>query len=73
MWGDIRQNVHFIDDNKILYPVGHNICILTLDSSTQQLIPGIEGTEGITAIALSKEKKFLAVAEKSERALCTVY
>jgi len=37
------------------------------------LIPGIEGTEGITAIAVSKERKFLAVAEKSERALCTVY
>jgi len=71
--GDIWSNVHFIDDNWILYPVGHNICILSIDSNTQQLIPGIEGSEGITAIAVSKEKKFFAVAEKSEWAICTVY
>lgn len=70
---DIRSNVHFLDDNRILYPVGHNICILSIDSNTQLLIPGIEGTEGITAITVSKERKFFAVAEKSERAICTVY
>lgn len=73
IWSDIRSCVHFLDDNRILYPVGHNICILSLDSNSQLLIPGVEGTDGITALAVSKEKKFFAVAEKSERALCTIY
>ena len=30
--GDIRNNIHFIDDTRILYPVGHNIVIQTIDS-----------------------------------------
>jgi len=34
---------------------------------------GIDGSEGITALAVSPAKKFLAVCEKSERAICTVY
>jgi 6-phosphogluconolactonase (cycloisomerase 2 family) len=34
---------------------------------------GVEGSEGITALALSPSKKFLAVCEKGERAICTVY
>jgi hypothetical protein len=36
------------------------------------LLPGIEGSEGITALALSPNKKYLAVCEKAERAICGV-
>lgn len=34
---------------------------------------GVEGSEGITALTVSQGKKFLAVCEKAERALCIVY
>jgi hypothetical protein len=34
---------------------------------------GVEGSEGITALAVSQAKKYLAVCEKAERALCIVY
>ena len=34
---------------------------------------GVEGSEGITALAVSPAKKYLAVCEKAERALCIVY
>ncbi len=37
------------------------------------VIPGIEGSEGITNIAISLSKRFLAVCERAERALCIVY
>ena len=37
------------------------------------VILGIEGSEGITALTVSPAKKFLAICEKAERALCTVY
>ena len=36
------------------------------------MLPGIEGSEGITALALSPSKKYLAVCEKAERAICGV-
>mmetsp|Transcript_17140 Transcript_17140/g.23107 ORF Transcript_17140/g.23107 Transcript_17140/m.23107 type:complete len:128 (-) Transcript_17140:3654-4037(-) len=39
----------------------------------QRFIPGIEGSQGITALALSASRKFLAVCEKSTNAVCTVY
>ena len=37
------------------------------------ILIGIEGSEGITALAVSPSKKYLAVCEKAERAICTVY
>jgi len=37
---DVRNNVHFIDDQKILYPAGHNVVIYDMDNKSQQLIPG---------------------------------
>ena len=39
----------------------------------QRFIPGIEGSQGITALALSQNRKFLAVCEKASTAICTVY
>ena len=36
------------------------------------MLPGIEGSEGITALALSPSTKYLAVCEKAERAICGV-
>jgi WD40 repeat protein len=71
--GDVRNNVFFLEDNRVLYPCGHNIIIYHTDEKTQKYIPGIEGSEGISALAISPSKKFLAVAETAERAICCVY
>jgi len=34
---------------------------------------GQEGTEKITCVAVSKSKKYLAVCEKTDHAMCTIY
>ena len=39
----------------------------------QRFIPGIEGSQGISALALSHNRKYLAVCEKATNAICTVY
>jgi len=44
-----------------------------MDDKSQKYISGIEGSEGITAMALSPAKKWLAVCERSDRAICCVY
>ena len=36
-------------------------------------ILGVDGTQGITAMAVSPNKKYLAICEKAERAVCIIY
>jgi hypothetical protein len=71
--GDVVNNIHFLDDIKVLYPCGHNIVIYNIEDKSQIFIPGIEGSEGITSLGLSPSKRFLAVCEKAKKALCIVY
>ena len=71
--GDVANNVIYLDDNVICYPCGHNVIIYYLTEKMQRFIPGIEGSQGITALALSPSKKYLAVCEKGSNAICTVY
>ena len=72
--GDLRNSLYFLDDQRIIYPWGHNVVILSIgDDKTQEYIPCIEGSEGITAMALSHTKNYLAVCERSERAICSIY
>ena len=34
---------------------------------------GIEGTSGVSALAVSHNKRYLAVCEKSNQAICVIY
>jgi hypothetical protein len=43
------------------------------DTRTQRLIPGTLESEGITALCVSSNKKLLAVAERSDKAMISVY
>eukprot|EP00742_Colponemidia_sp_Colp-10_P003011 GILJ01003213.1.p1 GENE.GILJ01003213.1~~GILJ01003213.1.p1 ORF type:complete len:1307 (+),score=279.75 GILJ01003213.1:41-3922(+) len=71
--GDVKDDVHYVDENLVVYPSGHNTVLYNTESKTQRFFPGTEGTEGITALAVSPSKRYLAVAERGERALVTVY
>jgi len=70
----VADNIFFLDDNQVVYPAGHNIVVYHLEDKTQKAYPCIEGTEGITSMAISKNRKTLAVAEKSDKTpICTIY
>jgi len=63
---NFKNNIFALDDGRIIYPAGHNIVILDTDhKSSQTLIYGTEGSLGITAMALSPSKKYLAFAEET--------
>ena len=71
---EVANNLHYIDDNTVCYPVGHNIALYNCEDKTQRYISGIEGSEAITALAVTKSKKYLAVAERTEKTpICIVY
>lgn len=71
--GDVKNNIIYLDDNIVAYPCGHNVVIYYMSEKMQRFIPGIEGSQGISALALSSSRKLLAVCEKSSNAICTVY
>lgn len=71
---DVNNNLHYIDDQTVCYPVGHNIALYNIEEKTQRYIAGVEGSEAITAMAITRSKKYLAVAERTERTpICSVY
>ena len=70
---DVADNVAYTEDGAVAYPAGHNVVLYSADTKTQRLIPGTLESEGITALCVSGNKKLLAVAERSEKAMITVY
>lgn len=70
----MANNIFFLDDNQVVYPAGHNIVVYHMEERTQKTYPCIEGSEGITAMALSDNRRSLAVAEKSDKIpILTIY
>jgi len=70
--GDVRDNVHYLDETTVLYAAGNQIVLHHVESNTQRFIPGSPDAEGITALALSPNRKYLAVAERAEKATISV-
>jgi hypothetical protein len=69
----VRDNLHYTDDGSYLYPAGHNVVIVSPDGKSHKFVSGSPECEGITAIMLSPNKKLLAVAERAEKAVISVY
>ena len=69
----VSRSVHYVDEQGILYPVGANCVIYSVDSKDQKLIQCSATGAGITALAVSPNKRYAAVAEKGEKPLVTIY
>lgn len=70
---DVKSNVHYVDETQLLYPAGHNTVLYSTDHKSQRLFPGTPDAEDIACLALSPNKRYLAVGERAERALCTIF
>ena len=62
-----------VDEHNVVYIAGHGLVIHNLEARTQRFISGSPESECITAIAIAPSGKHLAVAEKSEKGVVTVY
>jgi hypothetical protein len=49
------------------------VVLYSADSKQQRILGGTLESEGITALCVSANKKLLAVAERSDKAMITVY
>eukprot|EP00927_Polykrikos_kofoidii_P044410 TRINITY_DN38389_c0_g1_i1.p1 TRINITY_DN38389_c0_g1~~TRINITY_DN38389_c0_g1_i1.p1 ORF type:complete len:1288 (+),score=271.17 TRINITY_DN38389_c0_g1_i1:192-4055(+) len=73
---NVKGNIHFTDqETQILYPAGHNTILYLTDQRVQsRVFPGTEGGEGITCLAVSPNRKLLAVCERfQDRAICSIF
>ncbi|EIE19478.1 WD40 repeat-like protein, partial [Coccomyxa subellipsoidea C-169] len=71
--GDVKDNVHYVDEAALVYPAGHNIIIHNLETKQQQFIPLPAESEGLLGLALTPNRRFLAVTERAEKSTVTIY
>lgn len=69
----VTGSVHYLDEQTIVYPVGVNCVLYNVDQKSQKLIQCSMTGSGITALAVSPNKRYAAVAEKGEKPLVTIY
>lgn len=60
----LKDVLHFVDETTVIYPAGHNLVFWSTDQKTQKIISGSPETDGISAVALSPNKKQVAIAER---------
>lgn len=70
---DVKDNVWYYDEHSILFPAGHNIVLFDGERGEQKFIPATERTEGISAICLSPNRRYVAVGEVVEKAQVTIF
>ena len=70
---NVSTNLWYLDEQTIVYPSGSNCILYNIDQRTQRFIPCTENGSGITAIAVSPNRRYVAVAEKSEKPTITIF
>ncbi|KAJ3172248.1 Cilia- and flagella-associated protein 57 [Geranomyces variabilis] len=71
--GDVNSAIAYLDEQTVIYPVGHNSVLYNTESKLQKFIPVTEKCEAITAMAVSTNKRYIAIAERGEKPLCALY
>uniref|UniRef100_A0A3Q1GAY0 Cilia and flagella associated protein 57 n=1 Tax=Acanthochromis polyacanthus TaxID=80966 RepID=A0A3Q1GAY0_9TELE len=68
----VKNGLCFFDEQTVVFPSGNNcICYNTVQRS-QRFISGSEKSQGLRALALSANRRYLAVSECGEKACITV-
>ncbi|XP_033738759.1 cilia- and flagella-associated protein 57-like [Pecten maximus] len=69
----VTGNICYHDEQTIVYPSGANCILYNIDQKSQKFIPGTDKSEGMTALAVSPNRRYVAIAEKGEKPTITIY
>lgn len=69
----VAGNIAYQDEQTIVYPSGANCILYNIDQKSQKFIPASEKSQGMTAMAVSPNRRYVAIAERGEKATVTVY
>jgi len=54
---NVKDNVHYADENVVMYPAGHNVVKYYAENKLQEFINGTDLSRGVTALAVSSDKR----------------
>ncbi|KAM7541122.1 hypothetical protein Aperf_G00000038958 [Anoplocephala perfoliata] len=66
----VSNSILFRDEQTIIYPCGSNLVLFNLERKSQKFIPGLEKSNGMTAMAISPNRRYVALAEKTKEGPC---
>lgn len=69
----VAASISYQDEQTVVYPCGSNLVLYNVDQKAQRFINGLEKSQGMTAMTISPNRRFVALAEKSEKAVVVVY
>uniref|UniRef100_A0A3B3T671 Cilia and flagella associated protein 57 n=1 Tax=Paramormyrops kingsleyae TaxID=1676925 RepID=A0A3B3T671_9TELE len=69
---DVANNLCFLDDQTVVYPAGNHCVCHNIDLKWQRFIPK-EKSSGMCAIAISANRRYLAVSECADEGTISVY
>lgn len=69
----VSGNICYHDEQTIVYPAGANCILFNIDQKSQKFIAGTPGSEGMTALTVSPNRRYVAIAEKGEKPVITIY
>uniref|UniRef100_A0A3Q3J5F7 Cilia and flagella associated protein 57 n=1 Tax=Monopterus albus TaxID=43700 RepID=A0A3Q3J5F7_MONAL len=69
----VTNNLCFFDEQTVVFPSGNNCVCYNTVQKCQRFIPGSEKSRGMRALAISANRRYLAVSEYGEKATVTVY
>ncbi|KAM8756594.1 cilia- and flagella-associated protein 57 [Acanthopagrus schlegelii] len=69
----VSNNLCFFDEQTVVFPSGNNCVCYNTVQRTQRFIQGSEKSQGMRALAISANRRYLAVSECGERATITVF
>ena len=65
--GNVNNNVIFINETVVIYPAANSVIIFNSETKIQKFIPLSDESDSISALAITPNKKILAVAERSNK------
>ncbi|XP_032884753.1 cilia- and flagella-associated protein 57 [Amblyraja radiata] len=71
--GSVANSVLYFDDQSIIYPSGSGCVRYNVDQKWQKFVTGSEKSQEILALALSPNRRYLAISEKGEKATVSIY
>ncbi|KAG9471587.1 hypothetical protein GDO78_014121 [Eleutherodactylus coqui] len=70
----VANNICYFDEQTVIFASGNNCVKYNVDQKWQRFIPGSEKSQGMQALAISPNHRYLAMSEKgSDKATITIY
>ena len=73
--GDVRNNIvqYSNESNRFVYPAANSLVIFNSENREQVILPTVAGTRGITCMAISPSRRYIAWSEECDTGIIVIY